>query len=102
MTFKGKNIAEFIAILSLLLLFMLGYVVYEHKEDSKQTQAAFVGGLKEIAVAQRESNVIARESQRENNIIAREQLCLLAMPQEKRERELAFESSFCKRLARDR
>ena len=89
--FKGKNVAEFIAILCLALLFLMGYVIWEHKEDSKKTQDAFIGGLKDMAMVQRDGNSIARE-----------QLCLLAMPQEKREREFTSESSFCKRLSRER
>lgn len=89
--FKGKNIAEFIAILCLALLFLTGYVLYEHKEDANRMQIAFVSGFKDMALAQRE-----------NNSIAREQLCLLALPQEKRERELMSANGFCKRLSRDR
>ena len=89
--FKGKNIAEFIALLCLALLFLLSYVLWEHKEDAKGLRDSFVTGFKEMSTAQREQNQIMRE-----------QVCLLSLPTEKREREFMSETSFCKRLSRER
>lgn len=89
--FKGKNIAEFVAILCLALLFLMGYVIHEHKEDAKQAQVQFVTAINGMTSAQRE-----------NNIIAREQLCLLALGPDERKREFMSETGFCKRLSRER
>lgn len=91
LSFKGKRMAEFIAILCLCLLILLGYVQYQQKEDLKDMNASFTAGFKEMAAGQREQNSILRE-----------QLCLLALPPEKREREFLSEQSFCKRLSRER
>lgn len=88
---KGKRMAEIISVICLCLLFLLGYILWEHKEDSKGMKDAFANGFTEMAKAQREQNQIQRE-----------QLCLLAMPETKREREFLNEGSFCKRLARER
>jgi len=90
-TFKGKQIAEFIAVLSLLLLFLLGYIMWEHKEDAKGMKEAFREGFKDMAIAQREQNAIQRE-----------QLCLLSLPESKRQQEFMSDGSFCKRLSRER
>ena len=91
LSFSGKRIAEFISILSMAVLFLMAYVLYEHKEDAKSLQASFTSGFKEMSGAQREQNQILRE-----------QVCLLSLAPEKREREFMSESSFCKRLSRER
>lgn len=90
-SFKGKKTAEFIAVICLCLLFLLAYVLYEHKLDAKAENMNLTSVIKELAVAQREGNQILRE-----------QVCLLSLSQEKREREFASENGLCKRLARER
>lgn len=90
-SFKGKRIAEFIAILCLAALILIGYALWEHKEDAKGMKDAFSTGFKEMASAQREQNSIQRE-----------QLCLLSLPESRRQQEFLNDSSFCKRLSRER
>ncbi len=88
-SFKGKRMAEFIAILSLCLLFLLAYVLWEHKAEARTDAANLAGVLKEMTVAQH-SMVQAQ----------REQNCLLSLPPEKREREYFSSNSFCKQISR--
>lgn len=90
-SFKGKLMAELIAVACLVLLFLLGYIMWEHKEDAKGMKDAFATGFRDMASAQREQNAIQRE-----------QLCLLSLPEAKREREFLNDGSFCKRLSRER
>ena len=82
---KGKKTAELIAIICLALLFLLSYVLWEHKTDEKESKKEFVGAFKELTAATRE-NV---QAQRVMN-------CLLATDQKDREAKL----STCERLAR--
>lgn len=89
--FKGKRMAEFIAVLAIFGVFLLGYVTWEHKEDAKGMKDAFVVGFKDMASAQREQNAIQRE-----------QLCLLSLPEHRRQQEFLNDTSFCKRLSRER
>lgn len=91
LNFKGKRMAEFIAIFSIFGVFFLGYVLWEHKEDAKGMKDAFILGFKDMASAQREQNAIQRE-----------QLCLLSLPESRRQQEFLNDSSFCKRLSRER
>ena len=82
---KGKRTAEFIAILSLCLLFLLAYVLWEHKTDAKAIGIDLRDAIKEMTTAQHENTA----AQRELN-------CLIAIPQEQREKQ----AEFCKRIAR--
>lgn len=88
-SFRGKRTAEFIAILSLCLLFLLGYVLWEHKADARDTGVSLRDAIKAMAEAQREGTV----AQREMN-------CLISLPQDKREAEFYSPNSLCKRMAR--
>lgn len=89
-SYKGKRMAEFIAVVCLILLFLLAYVLWEHKEDAKSMRDSFATGFREMTSAMREQNRISRE-----------QVCLLSLSPEKREREFMSDGSFCKRLARE-
>lgn len=82
-SYKGKRMAEVIAVICLTLLSVLTYILWEHKDDTKSI-------FRELTVTSREQNRILRE-----------QLCLLSLPPEKREREFMSDGSFCKRLARE-
>lgn len=82
LTFKGKRIAEFIALISLTLLFLLAYILYEHKGDTKTSESSLAAAIKEQAAAQRLMS------------------CLISLPQDQRKREFASESSFCRQLSR--
>lgn len=64
---------------------LVGYMVWEHKEDSKVTQQTFVGAVKEMALAQREMTAAQRV-----------QNCLLATKQDEREAKLPL----CERISR--
>ena len=76
-SFKGKRMAEFIAILSLCLLFLLGYIVWEHKTDTKGQGTELAKVFREMVIAQRELN------------------CLISVKQEERENK----AELCRRLA---
>ena len=67
------------------ILVLLGYVLWEHKEDTKITHGAFVGAVRDMAASQREMT----QAQRVQN-------CLLATRQDDREAKLPT----CERLAR--
>lgn len=83
--FKGKRTAEIISILCLALMFLLSYVVYEHKTDTKDMGNQFISAVKELTVATRD-NV---QAQRVMN-------CLLTLDQKDRREALAT----CERLAK--
>lgn len=85
LSFKGKRTSEFIAILSMAALILIGYVLYEHKSDTKESAKEFSAAVKEMTSAQRENTA----AQRELN-------CLIAIPQDQREKQ----AEFCKRIAR--
>ena len=70
---------------------VLGYVMWEHKAEDLGNKVQLTNAIKEMTSAQREQNMISRE-----------QVCLLAMPQDRREREFSTENSLCKRLSRER
>lgn len=88
-SFKGKRMSEFIAILCLCLLFLLSYVLWEHKAEAKTDSTNLAEVIKGMTVAQ-QSMVQAQ----------REQNCLLSLPPEKREREYFSPNSFCKQISR--
>jgi hypothetical protein len=91
LTYKGKRMAEFISILSMCGLVLLGYILWQHKEDAKGMQSIFAQGFKEM-----------HQAQTEQNRILREQVCLLSLPEQKREREFLTDNSLCKRISRER
>ena len=66
-------------------LVLLGYVLYEHKSDTKESFSALVSTLKEMTVIQKE-NVVA------NRVMN----CLIATDQKDREAKLPT----CERLAK--
>ena len=67
------------------ILVLLGYVLWEHKEDTKITHGAFVGAVKEMTGAQRESIQVQREMN-----------CIIALPQDRRENSVEF----CRRITK--
>ena len=77
-SFSGKRVAEFIAILSLCLLFVVAYVLWEHKMDAKSGQGDVRDVLRELVLGIRENN------------------CLTTFKEEAREAK----AEFCKRQAR--
>ena len=65
-------------------LVLLGYVLYEHKTDAKATSGEFVLTIKEMTNISKEGIKVQRELN-----------CLIALPQELREKNVEF----CKRMA---
>ena len=88
---KGKKMSEVIAVLSLALMFLLAYVLWEHKSDTKESNLAVVVAQKEMTSAMRE--MVAAQ---------REQTCLGLLPEGRRLEEFNSQWSRCKQLARDR
>ena len=66
-------------------LVLLGYVIYEHKTDARGRDGEIVMVIKEMTGVAKEGVV----AQREMN-------CLIALPQDLREKQ----SEFCKRMAK--
>ena len=85
LSFKGKRTSEFIAMLSMAALLLIGYVLYDHKSDTKESAREFSAAVKEMTNAQRENTA----AQREMN-------CLIALPTDQREKQ----AEFCKRITR--
>lgn len=85
LSFSGKRVAEFIAILSLSLMGVLAYAFYEHKQDAKLVGSEMVMAVKEMTKAQQDSAI----QQRITN-------CIISLPQDRRETALAT----CERIAR--
>ena len=69
-SFSGKKTAEVIAILSLCLLFLLAWVLWEHKADAKGHGDSLTSVMKDMAQAIREGNCINSypEAERESKI----------------------------------
>lgn len=78
LSFKGKKTAEFIAIFALALMFLFGYVLWEHKAEAKENGNTIASAMKDIAQS--------------NRVLA----CLMATPQEQRPIKIAE----CERMAR--
>ena len=89
LSFKGKRTAEFITILSLLLLAVLATLYWTHEKTSEKQTGEFVSALKDLSKVGREQ----AQAQRMTS-------CLISLPQDKREREFASESSFCRQITR--
>ena len=83
--FSGKKTAEFIAIISLCLLFVLAYVIYEHKSDAKDVQAQFVVAIKEMTAVAKEGVQVQRVMN-----------CLISTDQKDRQSQIAN----CERISR--
>mgnify|MGYP001616640668 CR=1 FL=1 len=77
--------SDVLTTLGIAIVTLFGYMVWEHKEDAKVTQTAFVGAIKEMTLAQREMTTAQRV-----------QNCLLATTQNEREAKLPL----CERIAR--
>lgn len=77
-SFSGKKTAEFIAILSLCLLFVLAYVLWDHKVEARSNGDTLITALQAMVQAQREQN------------------CLISIKQDEREQK----AEFCRRISR--
>ena len=90
-TYKGKRMAELISVCLLCLTFLLTYILWEHKNNTKDNSTALSLAIKELSLSQR----AMVEAQREMT-------CVISMPQEKRENAYGSPYSLCKQLARER
>lgn len=77
--------SDVLTTLGICIVVLVGYMVYEHKEDARLSQQTFLGVVKEMTVAQKEMTVAQRV-----------QNCLLATKQDEREAKLPT----CERIAR--
>ena len=49
LSYKGKRMAELIAVLSLCMLLLLAYVWWEHKQDTRDGQIQLTTAIKDMA-----------------------------------------------------
>jgi hypothetical protein len=89
LSFRGKRMAEVIAVACLCLLFVMAYVLWDHRTISDQNEHAFISAVKEMTAAQKEATTIQREW-----------MCLSTLSAERREREFLSPNGICKQLAR--
>lgn len=99
-SFKGKRTAEFITILSLLLLAVLATLYWTHIQATDQQNASHVEAVRELTKSLREQSQSMTAALQEQTKSQRLTACLISLPQERREREFSSESSFCQRLSR--
>jgi len=103
--------AEFISILLALAVGIMGYIVWDHSQDSRQAAIEFRAflsdmskanqqALQSVANANRDAVNQLVDAQRENVRVQREMNCLISLPQEERRKEFMGENSFCKRISR--
>jgi len=83
---SGKRMAELISLFSLSALIFLGFVLWEHKEDSKQAIDRYSAGM-----------VVISQAIEQQAASQREFACLMAKRAE--ERQSAFTSGECRRYA---
>lgn len=95
----GADLNTFFTILSFIGLVLIGYVLYAHADDTRQTARAVGAELKEankeIADRLEKANDRTFEVLKEMARATREQNCLLSLPQDKRERM----AETCKRIS---
>lgn len=88
-SFRGKRAAEFISVLLAIGVGIMGYVLYDHKLDARDDDAALTAALNRLS-----------ESQDHMVQAQRELTCMLSLPQDKREAEFNSPNGLCKRLSR--
>lgn len=79
---------DIIAILALIGIALMAYALWDHKVDAKLNAEAFIGAIREMTVAQKDTTKMMRL-----------QACIISQPQEKREAEFSSVNSFCNRMA---
>jgi hypothetical protein len=93
---RGIRVADWIGIFITICLTLVGFMLWDHKEDSKVAQAAFLSTIKEVSTA----NTIALKeltvSQKEGTAAQKEQNCLLRFVQADRQAN----ADFCKQMGR--
>src|SRR3990167_10702471 len=90
-SYRGKRMAEFITILSLLILAVLATLYWTHTKATDQQNASNVEAIKELSKALREQTQIMAASSNEQVKAQRLTSCLISLPQDRREREFSSE-----------
>jgi uncharacterized membrane protein len=63
--FKGSSLNTLSAVATLIVVCMIGYVLYAHAGDTKETNRELVGAIREMAQANREQNCLLRFDQKD-------------------------------------
>lgn len=92
---KSKYMAEWLALLSLLLLLAASIIGYYHMMDTRDRDRIFMETLKERDRDLKEIFKEANQTQRQMLAAQREQNCLIALPPDVREGR----GTFCKTVA---
>lgn len=88
LSFKGKKTAEFITILSLLVLAVLSTLYWNHDKNTEKSSLGTNQALTKI------SDAVERSTKAQ-----RLMTCIISLPQERREQEFTQSNSFCQRMA---
>lgn len=84
---RGTDIISLVGVVAVVLM---GYMLWEHKTDSKEAQQQFVAAVKDMTAAQHAQTVAQK-------LMA----CILAQPQDKRANEFTNVQSLCRQLSKD-
>lgn len=82
---ENVSLNTFFTLIGFLLIVLISYAMWEHRQDAKDNGTAFVGAIKEVVAEQR----VMTQALRESN-------CLVSISQEERKRD----AEFCKRVTR--
>ena len=91
---RGIRVSDWIGISGLLLMVIVSYSLWEHKSDTKDGQTSFVQAIKEVSSANTAALKELTVAQRESNATGREQNCLLRFSQTERQQN----AEFCKQM----
>jgi hypothetical protein len=96
----GKRMSELIAVFCLCLLFLLAYVLWDHKDATTKDNDKLQVVLEKMAETQ--TRAIDRMTEAQGDMVRaqREQNCLMSLPAERREKEYFSPTSFCKQISR--
>jgi hypothetical protein len=101
--FKGKQVVEILLAVVLALLASIGVMVWDHRAEARSEVEKLgkgqTAGLERLAAAITAQTQALNSNHREQATLFREQLCLLSLPQAKREQELMGDSRRCRRIA---
>lgn len=97
---NGKKTAEFISIMSLCGLLVVGYALWNHKAQAEEGFKATQAILKENQVSQRESFRELTNALKEQTRQQKYQTCILSIPVSEREREYQNPNGLCARLTK--
>jgi len=96
----SKKMAELISVALTIVVGIMGYAVWDHAQDSKQTIGEFKDFLREMSTNNLKAMEKLSESQNLSTEAQREMNCLISLPQDERRKEFLGENTFCKRMSR--